>query len=160
MKKAFFIIFSIITLLSSCDKNRNEIPSINIHKVLRNGEIIDKDNININPNDTLSLVLSLKASKKDINSFTTKFKDLNNYALTITGYDESTTYVEGNPVATTFNEDCTVLFKDGTYDADVTIKTVIKEEELEATKLYLYLFSEKETATEEIDIKMCNDSNE
>lgn len=148
-----FILFSLV-IFSSCDKNKNGNPSINIYKILKNQEVISPDDIKISNNDTLKIIINLKAEQKDINSFTTKFKELENYMLTITDIDESTTYIEGNPIATAYNEDCTVLFKDGTYDTQITIKTVIKNPERESAKLYLYLFSEKDTATKEIDIKL------
>lgn len=154
MNKLFLIIPFLFFIVTSCINSSNEAPEIMIENITKNGNPINIDDIKVNKDDTLKIYLRLIASKKDINSFTTKFKDLSNYKLEITEFDEATTYIEGNPVATSDDEDCTILFKDGTYNAYATISAIIKDTDKEETQLYLYLFSEEEAAVGNLDIEL------
>lgn len=154
MNRIFSCILCSLLVLTSCDNNNNSKPEISIKEITVNNQITDSDSIEIGYNDTLKVYLELNASLKDINSFTTKFKDLKNYKLEISEFDKKTTYIEGNSIATALDEDCTILFKDGTYQANVTISTIINDNDKDNTKLYFYLFSEEETDIKDLEIKL------
>lgn len=154
MTRIILTVMFLVALYASCDKNKNSKPEINIKNITINNQGTDLDNIEIGYNDTLKIYLELSASMKDINSFTTKYKDLKNYKLEISDYDKNSTRLEGNAVATVPGEDCTILFKDGTYKTDITVTTIIKDNDKENTELFFYLFSEEETDIKQLEIKL------
>ena len=154
MNRIFSSILCSLILLTSCDNNDNSKPEISIKEITVNNQITDSDSIEIGNNDTLKVYLELNASLKDINSFTTKFKDVKNYKLEISEFDKNTTRIVGNQIATALDEDCTILFKDGTYKTNVTISTIVRDNDKDSTKLYFYLFSEEETDIKDIEIKL------
>lgn len=154
MTRILFTVMFFAALFASCDKNKNSKPEINIKNITINNQETDLDNIEIGYNDTLKICLELNASMKDINSFTTKFKDLKNYKLEISDFDKNSTRLEGNAIATVPGEDCTILFKDGTYKTDITVTTTINDDDKENTQLFFYLFSEEEIDIKQLKIKL------
>lgn len=154
MKQIIFLVLALTTILTSCIEEDNSTPEINIKDVSINGEEADVDNILLDDDDDLLINIELKATQKDINNFSIMYKDLNDYRLEICNIDEATTYIEGNPVSTKIDEDCSLVFKDGTYCTDISVRTSIRENVLKNTKLYLYLFSEKKVAVKVIDINI------
>lgn len=158
MRKTIFfypILLFISFIMSGCSSDKNIEPDININSISINGKECGLlDNISINRLDTLELKLSLKSNKKDLNSFCTLYKDLSNYYLEIKDFNEDVAFYEGNAVSEKKDDDCIIIFRDGTYSTSITISTVIKESNKEKTQLFLYLFSEKEAATKIININV------
>lgn len=141
--------------MSGCSSDKNIEPDININSISINGkECCSMDDISIHRHDTLEIKLNLKSNKKDLNSFCTLYKDLSNYYLEIKDFNEDIAFHEGNAVSEKRDDDCIIIFKDGTYSTSITISTVIKDLDKEKTQLFLYLFSEKEAATKIVNINI------
>ncbi len=152
MKLSQFMM-TILTLaainMASCTDDENEAPEINIRNISISGQGKSIDNLFLG--DTVTINLNLQSTKKELSSFSCKYKDVSTFWLSITELDTNTTTYEGSMVATAPDEDCTITFKDGTYNTDITVVTVIEDAQARTPQLTFYLFSKKETTTKELN---------
>lgn len=152
LNTTIILLFTILLFGTSCSKEDNEVPEINIKNITIKGLGKSIDNLHIG--DTVIIDLNLQSNKKELTSFSCKYKDINNFVLTIKNIDPTTTSYEGNEIATSANEDCTITFKDGTYTTDITVATILQDNMARTPQLNLYLFSKKETAIVNLDFKI------
>ena len=134
-----FVTIFVLMSVASCTNDDNEMPMINIENITITG-------------DTLTIDINLQSGKKDLSSFSCKYNDIEDFELSIISIDDNTTVYEGNDIATSPNQDCTITFRDGTFSTDITIQTVLWSATEQFPQLNLYLFSEKETAHKDIDL--------
>lgn len=145
-----FVTIFVLMSVASCTNDDNEMPMINIENITIKGNGTSTDNLYTG--DTLTIDINLQSGKKDLSSFSCKYNGIEDFELSIISIDDNTTVYEGNDIATSPNQDCTITFRDGTFSTDITIQTVLWSATEQSPQLNLYLFSEKETAHKDIDL--------